>query len=135
MPLYIGDYLKDTQDLSRAEHGTYLLVMMAYWSDGESLPDHKFRSICGKEFGRVSHFFSLESGRWHHKRIDEELEKARNRMAASKLKSRLGVLARRRKSLPQAGESEYDRAARNGASPEELEEIVARHLPNHNHHP
>lgn len=96
MPLYIGDYLRDTVDLSHAEHGAYLLSMMAYWGNGESLPDRRFRSICGKEFERVAEFYSMVDGRWHHKRIDEELESARQRRDAAREKSLKGVAARKK---------------------------------------
>lgn len=80
MPFFIGDYLRDTVDLTHAEHGAYILTILAYWSNGESLPDRKFRAICGKEFKRVSEFYVWCDHRWHHKRIDDELEKARSRM-------------------------------------------------------
>lgn len=96
MPLYCGDYLRDTIDLNHAEHGAYLLTMMAYWSNGESLSDHKFRAICGKEFKRVREFYVWCEGRWHHKRIDEELARARERIATAAEKARKMVEARRR---------------------------------------
>lgn len=96
MPFYIGDYQKDTSDLSNAEHGAYLKTILAYWSNGESLPDRKFRVLCGKEFQRVSEFYSLEGGRWHHKRIDEELRKARERAAVAHDKAMKMVEARRK---------------------------------------
>lgn len=103
MPLYCGDYLRDTTDLSHAEHGAYMLTMMAYWVDGESLLDRKFRKLCGKEFGRVSEFYSLCDGRWHHKRIDEELAKANARQKMAIEKSKLGVAARAEQLRKQAG--------------------------------
>lgn len=97
MPLYVGDYLRSTVDLTKAEHGSYLLSIMAYWDKGESLEDSKMRAICGKEYYRVTEFYSMVDGRWHHKRIDEELSKARERALKAHEKSLKGVEARRRK--------------------------------------
>ena len=94
---YPGDYLKDTMDLTRAEHGTYLLTMLAYYSNGESLEDRKFRIICAREFERVSQFYQLEGGRWHHKRIDAELKRARENKEKVRLASQMGVEARKAK--------------------------------------
>lgn len=77
MPIFIGDYLADTIGMSNAQHGAYFLSMMAYWRKGESLTTRELRSATRKEFTRVSLFFSLVGDRWHHKRLDAELDKAR----------------------------------------------------------
>ena len=96
MPLYCGDYLRDTLDLTHAEHGAYFLTMIAYWTNGEALPDSRFRAICGKEYKRVSEFYVWCDGRWNHKRIDEELAKARERIATAAEKVSKMVEARRK---------------------------------------
>ena len=95
MPLYIGDYHRDTISLSLAQHGAYLLAMMAYWTKGESLEEDELRGICGLEFKRVSRFFVWCDGRWHHKRIDAELGDAREKIKRSKDASLKGVEKRR----------------------------------------
>lgn len=100
MPLYIGDYLADTIGLTNAEHGAYLLSLMAYWRKGESLTYAELRAACGKEFDRVSLFYSDVDGRWHHKRIDQELRIAGEKYRAAQAKSMKGVEARKAKVNP-----------------------------------
>ena len=46
MPLYVGDYLRDTRDLSTLQHGAYLLLIMHYYKR-RSLPDDE------KELARI----------------------------------------------------------------------------------
>lgn len=87
MPLYIGDYLRDTHHLTTVQHGAYLLLIMHYWTHGSLPTDHvllkriaglhgvdgenMWRSICLA----IAPFFDEN---WRHKRIDAELEKSKN---------------------------------------------------------
>ena len=88
MPLFVGDYLRDTLGLSRADHGSYLLLIMAYWCHGGPLTDDDeyLREIarCDRQDwarcrGLMLRFFSKQDGVWAHKRIDQELESACSR--------------------------------------------------------
>lgn len=94
MPLYIGDYLADTIGLTLSEHGAYLLSLMKYWRKGEALTPSELQEVCGKEIDRVGRFYIMHHGRWHHKRVDEELVKAMARSKAAQANSRKGVMAR-----------------------------------------
>lgn len=95
MPFYIGDYLRDTVHLTLSQHGAYFKSILQYWSKGESLTDMELRGICRREFKVVSGFYVLEGGRWHHKRIDLELEKARKRSEVARENGRRGGMVRR----------------------------------------
>lgn len=86
MPIYWGDYLRDTGHLSAAEHGAYLLLLGHYWTTGAPLPDdeHALRRIARMEASEwrrsratIRAFFQVGDGVWRHKRVDAELEKAR----------------------------------------------------------
>lgn len=82
---HIGDYLRDTEELSLLQHGAYLRLMLWYYSTARGLPNDLER-IC-RRIGAVSReerhaaeyvlteFFRLEASNWTHKRIDEELAK------------------------------------------------------------
>ena len=86
MPLYIGDYMADTIDLSFAEHGAYILAIMAYWRKRGPLTHQELLAICDIHCSRVSKFFVTESVNgsdvWRHHRIDKEIESSNNRKMA-----------------------------------------------------
>lgn len=82
MPIYIGDYLADTQHLTTLQHGAYLLLIMHYWQRG-GLPNNEqaIAGICRLNRtqweSNCQAIAKLFLPGWKHKRIDLELEKAR----------------------------------------------------------
>jgi uncharacterized protein YdaU (DUF1376 family) len=84
MPLFIGDYLRDTSRLTRDQHGGYLLLIMDYWVNGPLPDDDEQLAAIAKASSaewtrlrpRLEPFFRVETGVWRHKRIDEERGKA-----------------------------------------------------------
>lgn len=91
MPLYIRDYLGDTTHLTRAQHGSYLLICFAYWVRGSALPDNDahLRAIAKcttKEWQvdreTIAQLFITRDGVWWHKRIEAELAKAASKHQA-----------------------------------------------------
>jgi uncharacterized protein YdaU (DUF1376 family) len=81
MPLYVGNYIADTQHLTTLEHGAYMLLLMHYWTHGGLPSDEKRLSLIAKldlkTWRKVrtvlAAFFDPD---WKHKRVDEELAKA-----------------------------------------------------------
>ncbi|KAA3527069.1 DUF1376 domain-containing protein [Agrobacterium vitis] len=81
MPLHIDDYLADTDYLSAAEHGAYLLLIMKYWRDG-GLPDdegmiRRYAKLSPEQWSESREVIAAFFGDgWKHGRIDAELAKA-----------------------------------------------------------
>jgi uncharacterized protein YdaU (DUF1376 family) len=59
LPLWTDAYLADTGHLTTIEHGAYLLLLMAMWRAGGSLPNDD------KKLMRFAH---LNAGQWHRMR-------------------------------------------------------------------
>jgi uncharacterized protein YdaU (DUF1376 family) len=86
MPLYIGDYLKDTAGLTQAEHGAYIRLIMFYWNNSGPIPDDMAKiyratgAISPEEQSNarsiLQAFFKHEDGEYHHKRIDAEIARS-----------------------------------------------------------
>ena len=100
MPLWVGDYLADTQHLTTVEHGTYLLLIMHYWRNGPFSTDkRKICRISGQTrysncLPILAEFFTEDGGKWHHKRVDAELEKAKQYQDRRSSAGKAGAKAR-----------------------------------------
>lgn len=86
MPLWIGDYLADTMHLTRDQHGAYLLLLMAYWRHARALPnDNAYLASVTKSTEDewrmmapvLAMFFTVDATAWTHRRVEEELKKAK----------------------------------------------------------
>ena len=85
MPLYVADYLGDTQHLSVEQHGAYLLLLMAMWRAGGRLPSDPSKlarivRLSTTKWLRIADdvmaFFDLDDGEITQKRLTVEHEKA-----------------------------------------------------------
>lgn len=92
---YIGDYQRDTMDLSLLEHGAYTMLLDSYYAQDGKLPETQ-RVLCNlcrattdEERAAVEKisqaFFPVtEPGIRHNARADRELETAGSRIAAAR---------------------------------------------------
>jgi uncharacterized protein YdaU (DUF1376 family) len=85
MPLYIGDYHRDTGHLTVLEHGAYLLLLMQAWTRKGVLPhDEKRLAALARCSPRqwaecreaVLAFFEKDDEGYRNKRLDRELARA-----------------------------------------------------------
>lgn len=85
MPIYTGDYVRDTRHLSPQEHGCYFLLLMHCWDTQGPVPLDE-RRICailnarsGDEIETVrrvlAEFFVKMDDGYYNKRIMEEIER------------------------------------------------------------
>ena len=102
MPLYVADYLHDTRHLTRAQHGSYALLIMEYWQRGGLPTDEKqlarLAGMTEREWKvERSVLAALFEPEWRHKRIDAELAKVedisgKRRAAVGNRRDRLTVV-------------------------------------------
>ncbi|QKD02675.1 YdaU family protein [Mesorhizobium loti] len=85
MQLYVSDFVGDTLQLSTEQIGAYMLLLMAMWNAGGSLPDDdaklaRVARLPLKRWRTISTdlmtFFEREAGEIGHKRLTRELHKA-----------------------------------------------------------
>jgi uncharacterized protein YdaU (DUF1376 family) len=104
LPLYTGDYLRDTRHLTPLKHGVYLLLLMHCWDQRGPLPlDEQecagianCRSADEVEALRYvlrRYFIEMDDG-WYNKRMQEETERAHLISLARSAAGKSGAKAR-----------------------------------------
>jgi uncharacterized protein YdaU (DUF1376 family) len=95
MPLYWGDYLRDTRDLSTLQHGAYLLLIAHYWQHGGLPGDERaLAAIAGvprPTWRRISPALAAKfMPGWRHKRIDAEIERTERAITQRRIAGQKG---------------------------------------------
>ena len=101
IPIYVGDYLRDTVELTTQEHGAYLLLLFAMWSSPDgTLPNEpiKLRRITGvarnqwkSVFAAIAPRLLIEGDRITQKRLQAELGKTKAKTLIRRAAGRLGA--------------------------------------------
>ena len=114
MPLYVGDYIRDTGHLTTIEHGAYFLLLMHAWTHDGALPTDPPRlmaitKLASREWKHSSaillEFFRRDGDTLRHKRIDRELGRATKVSEKRRSAGKASAEARaRRKSDDESGD-------------------------------
>lgn len=114
MPLYVGDYLRDTSNLNAEEHGAYLLLIFDLWNSGGKLPadpeDLRVRARVSRRrwpvvWYKLAPKFTLEKGYIEHRRVTAELTKANTK---SEVGRRAGMKSAEARFLKRKGSRSTD---------------------------
>ena len=109
LPLYTGDYLRDTQHLSCSEHGVFLKLLIHCWDQRGPVPldERKQTGITNARSGdeiealrRVlgEFFVRMEDG-WYNHRMQMEVERANAISAGRSAAGKLGYQAKAKQLL------------------------------------
>lgn len=105
MAFYPGAYLANTLHLTRCQHGSYVMLILAAFKAGGSLPDDdtELATIArctpkewAAERGKYAAFFVIEGGTWTHERVSHELTKAERLTAQRSIAGTASATARQR---------------------------------------
>ena len=109
MPIYTGDYLRDTRHLTPLKHGIYFLLLMHCWDQKGPLPlDEQecagianCRSADEIEALRymLTRFFIKMDDGWYNKRLQKEIERAENLSKSRSIAGKLGYQAKAKQLL------------------------------------
>ncbi|WP_421917018.1 YdaU family protein [Mesorhizobium sp.] len=111
MQLYVSDFVGDTLQLSTEQIGAYMLMLMAMWNAGGTLPDDDVKlsrvvRMSLKKWRAISAdlltFFERANGEISHKRLTKELRKS---LVKSEARAAAGALGGAAKALKTRGES------------------------------
>jgi uncharacterized protein YdaU (DUF1376 family) len=103
MPLYVGDYLKHTMGLSTEQHGAYLLLIMAAWQEGGTLPNDvnqlaAFARLTPQQWARhepiLRRYFTVTPDGWIHERVRHELATAKAMVEQKSIAGKAGAAAK-----------------------------------------
>lgn len=89
MPITIGDYLKDTLELTAEEHGVYFLLLMHYWTKNGKIGSdlRKLSMVARSDIETteriLSDFFTIDGDHYINKRADAEMVKAKRRRVSA----------------------------------------------------
>jgi uncharacterized protein YdaU (DUF1376 family) len=97
IPIYLGDYLRDTGDLTTEEHGAYFLILLHMWTADGKLPVARLGQISRlpperweSAWETLRRFFVVDGSTATQKRLTRELGNAQARRETSRVNGARG---------------------------------------------
>lgn len=107
MPLFIGDFLRDTMGMTNEKIGALVLLYIRYWTNGPLKDDDEALSrivrvkldewLMIKE--EIMSFFELEGEHWTHHHLEEQYQRWSATHAKKSEAGKKGAAARYRKGV------------------------------------
>jgi uncharacterized protein YdaU (DUF1376 family) len=103
MPVYVGDYLKDTSHLTTTEHGAYFLLLMFAWCHNGFVPESRrqcrgIAKLSEEEWKNsapvIMAFFEKTEKGYRQNRLSLELERAKSMINNRSFIGKLGAKKR-----------------------------------------
>lgn len=142
MPIYWGDYVRDTGHLNAAGHGAYLMLIKHYWCTGSPLrndDDELWRIACcdsKREWlslkPKIVRLFQIDGEVLRHKRIDRELARGQEVVSAKSAAGKKGAEKRWHNSGENVTEPHFSQWQNDASA---MAEPSVRHRQNDGHSP
>ena len=94
-PLYVNDFIGDTQDLTNEEVGAYIRILMYSWGKGK-FKLHRIKFICQDDeiWSALEEYFTCEDDLWFNPRMERERERVFGVIEARSEAGKAGAKAR-----------------------------------------
>ena len=103
MPMFVGDYIADTPELSIEAHGAYCLILFYTWKGRKFLEDDD-KKMCrilrlgNRKWQKIKKeilpYFDLSDGTWFQQKLSEMLAETKQKSDKNKANGRLGGIAK-----------------------------------------
>ena len=135
-PLYVNDFIGDTQDLTNEEIGAYIRILMYSWGKGKfKLNRIKFILDSPDVWAEIKQYFTCEDDLWFNPRMERERERVFGVIEARSEAGKAGAKARWDNKGNAIANSKEDSKGNSKNMPAYTSELIPKNLRTDNSEP